>query len=227
MWKALLVILITFYNRVLYRSLKMIAGNSFREESICCQILGRLNMIDLFPYWEQTGWQKYWPESCLNCNIFAQTLKWVSYSSTLLKLKHEVARNNFLYLNIGYLMCFLWHNKLSFIHSITKKISLILLDNAQTSVHDFCDICLEYVTNQNFRWCAFTPAHPHHCLDMWETVCFLLHWNKILISFWVHQQPNESRKIITWFYSIYLYLCFDNSVLPHCCKILCWLRCRI
>ena len=40
----------------------MIGGNSFREESICCQILGPLNLIDLFPYWEQTGWQKYWPE---------------------------------------------------------------------------------------------------------------------------------------------------------------------
>jgi len=32
----------------------MIAGNSFREESICCQILGPLTLIDLFPYWEQT-----------------------------------------------------------------------------------------------------------------------------------------------------------------------------
>jgi len=28
----------------------MIAGNSFREESICWQILGPLNLIDLFPY---------------------------------------------------------------------------------------------------------------------------------------------------------------------------------
>jgi len=46
----------------LYRFLKMIVGNSFRDESICCQILGRLNLIDLFPYWEQTGWQKDWPE---------------------------------------------------------------------------------------------------------------------------------------------------------------------
>jgi len=40
----------------------MTCGNSFREKSICCQILGPLNLIDLFQYWEQTGWQKYWPE---------------------------------------------------------------------------------------------------------------------------------------------------------------------
>jgi len=39
----------------LYRILMIIAGNYFREESICCQILGLLNLIDLFPYWEQTG----------------------------------------------------------------------------------------------------------------------------------------------------------------------------
>jgi len=46
----------------LYRFLKVIVGNSFREESICFQILGRFNLIDLFSFWEQTGRLKYCPE---------------------------------------------------------------------------------------------------------------------------------------------------------------------
>jgi len=42
----------------------VIAGSFLREESIWCQILGPMNVID--PNWEQTGWQKCWPEvECL------------------------------------------------------------------------------------------------------------------------------------------------------------------
>jgi len=32
----------------------VIVDNYFRKELSCCQILGPLNLIDLFPYWEQT-----------------------------------------------------------------------------------------------------------------------------------------------------------------------------
>jgi len=40
---------------IVYGLLKVIVGNSCREESICYQILELLTLIDLFPYWEQTG----------------------------------------------------------------------------------------------------------------------------------------------------------------------------
>jgi len=40
----------------LYRFLMMIAGNSFREESICCQILGPLNLT------AELTWQNELPD---------------------------------------------------------------------------------------------------------------------------------------------------------------------
>ena len=36
---------------IVYGLLKVIVGNSCREESICYQILELLTLIDLFPYW--------------------------------------------------------------------------------------------------------------------------------------------------------------------------------
>jgi len=80
------------------------------------KIARRTFMWQTFPLHIFCGW---WLLINCNCHI----------------LNHKVARNSLLILYTAYLMCFLWHNKLLVIRSITKKYNFI---NTVKKCRNFC-----------------------------------------------------------------------------------------
>jgi len=74
----------------------------------------------------------------------------------LSQTKHEVTRNNLLILNIS--VCFLSHNKLSFLHSITRKYNFhIIVKSVETSLSKFFDILPKFRKIKTF---GSALAHP-------------------------------------------------------------------
>ena len=59
-------------------------------------------------------------------------------------------------------MRFLWHNKLLFIHSKTKKCNFIhFVKKCRNSVSESFEILPEFSTNQNFCVCTYPPFTPN------------------------------------------------------------------
>ena len=74
------------------------------------------------------------------------------------KLKHENSRKSLLILYI-YLICFPWHVKLWFTHSRTKKYTFTtIVKNVETSSPKCFEMLPNFLTRQNFWWCAFPPS---------------------------------------------------------------------
>ena len=107
----------------------------------------------------------------MKCLFFARICKWLRYSS-ILTYKNTKLLEAVCWFYI-YLICFLWHNKLLCIHSITKNYNFInIVKNFETSLPKVFEISSNFWQIKTFGGALAPPAPTQ--LNQPTTLCFYL-----------------------------------------------------